>query len=416
MSTPIPTTLPAKSNYLVCRNSLLLLWLSHLLIDFCTGIWPIYKTIAGVDLIHAGLMVGSTSFCGEILQIVFGYFSDKGKRKTILLLGLFLSSLILMITFSGNLSHSFWLLLVLAIGSGAFHPAAMGFAGSISKLHKGKVILFFASGGALGLGISQLTFVHVLTLFDGHVWVLFIPFLIVITLVYFNRFPKQTLSENKISLRRFFEPLLKHKRSLSLLYCAQVANLGLFFSFTFLLPDLLRAKGCHSWLCMGGGHLCFILGSALIMVPAGILSDRFGQKKVLITVLSFALCLFYCFLLFPSLSFLLSALLLSVLGAFLGIINPILVSWGHRLAPEHPSTISGLLMGCAACFGGLGALLVGFLTHSFTEEPIVYAMGTMGLLMFLCLTLILFMPTISIRQESEIILEGPEKVEQEESP
>jgi FSR family fosmidomycin resistance protein-like MFS transporter len=162
-----------------------------------------------------------------------------------------------------------------------------------------------------------------------------------------------------------------------------VANQGLVLAFTFLLPDILSARSCHNWLCMGGGHLCFILGSALTMIPAGWLCDKYGQKKVLLTVIGSAAFLFYTFLISPPSTLGGTAILLAVLGAFMGIINPIIVSWGNRLVPESPSTVSALLMGFAWCFSSLGPACAGILAKYYLEEPYINAITCLGYLLLL---------------------------------
>ena len=60
-----------KSSSLV-KNNLLILVVCHFVLDFFTGIWPIYKTIAGIDMAKAGLIAGITGFIGEALQLFFG--------------------------------------------------------------------------------------------------------------------------------------------------------------------------------------------------------------------------------------------------------------------------------------------------------------------------------------------------------
>src|ERR1700722_12692062 len=97
-------------------RSLLILWVSHLFLDFCTGIWPIYKTISGIDLAKAGLIAGLSGFIGVALQICFGFFSDRGYRKKLMMLGLCLSSCILLITFATDTLSSFFILLLLMLG------------------------------------------------------------------------------------------------------------------------------------------------------------------------------------------------------------------------------------------------------------------------------------------------------------
>jgi MFS transporter, FSR family, fosmidomycin resistance protein len=149
------------------RRSLILLFVSHLILDFFTGIWPIYKTIAQIDLAKAGLIAGLSGFIGEFMQVFFGYFSDRGHRKKVIMLGLALSSCVLWITFTQDILSSFFVLLLLMLGSGSYHPAGAGFAGLLSPDHKGRNILFFACGGAIGLGISQLAFTKVFHLFSS---------------------------------------------------------------------------------------------------------------------------------------------------------------------------------------------------------------------------------------------------------
>lgn len=372
-------------------RSLLLLWVSHLFLDFFTGIWPIYKTISQIDLAKAGLIAGLSGLIGEALQLVFGIFCDRGYRKKLMMLGLCLSSCILLITLATDTMSCFFLLLLLMLGSACFHPAAAGFTGSLSKDHKGRNILFFASGGAIGLAISQLVFTKLLVSFEGHAFILFAPVLLLVlglSRYGFAEIPLQTA----FSFKSFLAPFVQHRRPLLLLYFTQVANFTLVTAFTFLLPDLMRAKECHNWLCMGGGHMSFILCSAFTMIPAGYLCDKYGHKSILLAVIFFALCLFYGFLLQSSLSFFSTTLLLMLLGGCLGIVNPILVSWGNKLVPESPSTVSALMMGCAWCFGYLGSTWAGCIAGIMGSDPIHKTLYGMGILIPACFLFILFVP------------------------
>jgi MFS transporter, FSR family, fosmidomycin resistance protein len=382
----------SRSIFNPITKSLLLLWVSHLFMDFFTGIWPIYKTLANVDIAKAGLIAGISGFLGEILQIVFGYFSDKGHRKKVLIFGLMLSSAILWITFVTHIFNSFLLLLLLMVGSGSFHPAAAGMAGSLSKEKKGGVILFFASGGAIGLGISQLAFTKLVDIFDGHALIIFIPLILVIGALFSHNFQSQIFAKPSLTLRGFLQPIMHCRKALFLLYLSQIATQGLVLAFTFLLPDLLRARECDLWLCMGGGHLSFVLSSALTMVPAGFLCDRYGQKSVMLVVVTASIFLFYLFLMQPPSTLGSTIFLLAALGAVLGIMNPIIVSWGNKLVPESPSTVSAILMGFAWCFSNLGPTCAGFISKAYTENVYVNAMATMGILLVLIFFLILFVP------------------------
>jgi hypothetical protein len=54
-----------------------IIWMSHILMDFMLGVWTIYKTLAGLNLVVAGSIAGASIFIGEGLQLYFGYLSDR---------------------------------------------------------------------------------------------------------------------------------------------------------------------------------------------------------------------------------------------------------------------------------------------------------------------------------------------------
>lgn len=380
-------------------KSLILLWVCHFCVDFFTGFWPIYKHIAGVDIALAGLLAGLSGFIGEFFQLFFGYFSDRGYRKKILLLGILLSSMVLWITKLTHPLQYFFLLLLLMIGSSAFHPAAAGLAGSLSGDKKGFSILLFSSGGAVGLGISQIVFSKCLAY---HEFPFILCFSVLILLIFVALYPFHDASPRQtLPLRSFLKPLINKGRPLTFLYLSQVANYTLVTSFVFLLPELMQSKGCSSWLCLGGGHLCFILGSAVMMIPAGYLCDRYGQKNVLAAILPLSLLLLYGFLFAREISTAISICSLLVLGGLMMTINPIIVSWGNRLVPESPSTVSSLLMGCAWCLGNLGPIWAGLLVQSFEVDPVVSSLFYLGSLLGLALIFALAAPHITKETTAE---------------
>ena len=383
--------MPRKFFFSSFGKSLLILWLAHVVMDFFTGIWPIYKTIAKIDLAKAGLIVGISGFLGEILQLGFGFLCDRGHRKAVLMVGVTLASSIVWITFTSTLVEAFWILLLLMLGSGSFHPAGMGYAGGLSKEHKGKTILLFASGGALGLGISQLVFTKVFHSFNGHALILLIPVALILTLISLHKFPQPEQQRKAMTKEELIAPFIRAWRPLSLLYFAQVTSYSISLAFLFLLPDLMAGKSSSLWLVMGGSHLCFILGSASALPFIGILTDRIGTKKVLLGAILGSITLLYTLLRTPSLSTAQAILLLISLGGFMQSINPLIVSWGHKIVPESPSTISALLMGFAWCFTNFGPTCAGYLCSRFQEEAVVTTLSLMGGLLAFTLLFIFLM-------------------------
>jgi len=380
-------------------KNLLILCFTHFIVDFFTGIWPIYKTICGIDIAKAGLVAGMSGFIGESLQIVFGYFSDKGLRKYILLFGLLISSSILWVTYAEGLIAYFLILLFLNIGSGSFHPAAVGYAGSLTVSHKAKSILLFAAAGLSGLACSQLVFTKLISARKTYSLFLLLPALAIGIWVLCHSFPQENTSKT-FSLRQLLSHFKENKKTLVLLYFAQLFSYALSLSIVFLLPDILAIKTTHSWLKMGGGHFCFILGAALSLPFIGHLCDKLGQKIMILYALSSSLLLFYLLTFTPYLGAVEGTLLLFFLGASLVSVNSMIVSWGHKVAPGSPSSISALLMGLAWCFSYLGPIISGALYKNFSSRPEIYTLSTLGILLFISLGCIGFIPSKKLVSES----------------
>ena len=179
---------------------------------------------------------------------------------------------------------------------------------------------------------------------------------------------------------------LKKKKTLSLLYLTQVFNYALVLSLVFLLPDILAAKTTISWLRLGGGHFCYILGSALTLPFMGHLCDKYGQKKSILAAISCGIILLYTLANSPSLGLLDGSILLFSLGACLNSISPMIISWGNKIVPSSPSTVSALLMGLAWCFSYMGPIGASALYKSFDTQPEIKTLYYLAILLFLSLT------------------------------
>ena len=379
-------------------KNLLILCFTHFIVDSFTGIWPIYKTMCGIDIEKAGFIAGISGFIGESLQIVFGYFSDKGLRKYILLFGLLISSSIVWITYAEGLIAYFLILLCLNIGSGSFHPAAVGYAGSLTTSHKAKSILLFAAAGLCGLACSQIVFTQVISASEAYSLFLLLPALAASIWVLCHSFPQETKAKI-FSLKQLISHFKENKKILALLYLAQLSSYGLALSIVFLLPDILAIKTTHVWLKMGGGHFCFILGAALSLPFIGHFCDKLGQRIMILYALSSGLLLFYLLTFMPYLGGIQGTLLLFLLGASLVSVNSMIVSWGHKVAPGSPSSISALLMGLAWCFSHFGPLVTGILYKNFSSHPEMYTLSILGILLILSLGCIWFIPSQKLVSE-----------------
>lgn len=362
-------------------TTLAFLWLGHFLVDFMLGIWPIYKTMAGLDLAKAGMISAACAFIGEGLQVYFGPLSDKGWRQLLVLAGILATAASTLMAYTENYFLLFLMFLMTCIGSGAFHPSAVGLLGNLAGDRKGLFITIFATGGSLGLAASQLIYSSSYNYFGGHMTWLAIPAALLVGCILFfglaNRNTERTTQTKRRSILTFLE-LFKH-RELRLVYISQVCNQAIFWGMIFLLPDVLSTRGYDSWVSFGGGHLFLIIGSASMMIPGGYLSDKYSPKSIIVTASALGMASFYTFIFVYPLSTPLLCGSLFFIGAMLGLVNPVQIALGNRLMPNDTGTVSAFLMGLAWCIAeGLGQAGGGFLTMFFEGDAPGKALGVVG--------------------------------------
>lgn len=385
---------------------LLLVGLAHFLVDTMLGIWPIYKSMAQIDMAVAGLIVAIGAFIGEGSQLLFGSFSDRGYRKLLIIMGLIITIANAFLAYSSHYITLFFLYLITCIGSGCFHPCAASLISGLIPARRSLLMAIFAAAGSLGLATSQLTFMQIHGWFEGQTYILSLPAIILAIILICYRLP-QNLNNgqkeriyHKASLKDFIE-FFKNP-SLRALYFSQVANQSILWGTIFILPDTLKTLGNTDWICYGGGHFCFILGAAFMVIPGGYLADLYSPRQIMLYG-GMISCIAFYFILFSngmSISILLVALF--ILGATLALMNPLAVSMGTRLEPNRSGAVSAFLMGLVWCLSeALGPGGVGIMNKLFDDYAPVKALAILG-----CLFLVQIYATIRLPKSESATIES----------
>lgn len=335
------------------------IWAAHFFVDLMLGIWPVYKSLVEMNLAKAGLIAAIGAFIGEGSQLVFGFLSDRGYRKPIIIIGLMIAAASAFLAYFKSNEALFGLYTLTCVGSGAFHPSAAGLMNTLMPERRGLLIAIFSSGGSVGLALSQLIFTHIYDFFPGETYLLALPAMFIAIFMIFYAFPQtNTPSAHNMNFKDIFS--FFKRKDLRALYIASVAQQSIMWGTIFILPDVLKAFGHTDWICFGGGHMCLILGGAVMVIPAGYLADKYSDRSVMLAVSLIALISFYTLIFFGSMSVTFVLPVLFILGAVLNIFLPIAISLGGRLVPEQPSTVSAFLMGLVWCVseaigpGGIG--------------------------------------------------------------
>lgn len=377
--------------------TLAILWIGHFLVDFMIGVWPLYKTMAELDLAKAGIMAGVCAFAGEGMQIIFGPLSDRGYRKTLILFGILMASGATLFAYTTNYYLLFLFLLMTCIGSGAFHPSAVGLIGSLPINRKSLLVTIFACGGSLGMASSQFIFANAFDTFAGHTLFMAIPAICLVSLAFSYKFVGMSHanpSQPRKGLDLHLFANCFRNRNISLLFVSQVCNQTVMWGTCFLLPDVLHTRGYDSWITYGGGFFCFIMGGALMLIPSGYLADKYSSKKVIIGSTILGGIFFYLFLFGQELSSPVVLTLLFFMGAFITVVHPVSVAFGNRLMPKNPGVVSALLMGLVWCVAeSLGPGGGGLLTKAFEEDAPAKVLYCMGLLLVVNVFVALKLPS-----------------------
>lgn len=350
--------------------------LGHFFLDAMLGIWPVYKSLAQLNLAKAGLIVGCSALIGEGAQLIFGPLSDRGYRHSLILLGVVLAASNAFLTHFIRYDLLFGLYLATCLGSGSFHPCAASLVSELKPTHRGLLMGIFIAVGAVGMATSQLFFTYTYNLW-GHTAYLALPLLLVVALMTMSKSP-QKLSVTPQAGLQHFKCFFKNP-TLRALYGVQLASQSILWGTIFILPDVLHTLGYPDWIAYGGGHMCFILGGACLMIPGGYLADRYSPRQIIVLASAGAFIFFYGLLLTGGGSNYLILPILFLLGACIGIINPIALAFGARLEPHRTGAVSAFLMGCVWClseFFGPGG--VGVLTTLFETGAPVKALAILG--------------------------------------
>jgi MFS transporter, FSR family, fosmidomycin resistance protein len=371
---------------------ILLVAFAHFLVDTMLGIWPIYKSMAQLDIGKAGIIVAIGAFIGEGSQLLFGSLSDKGYRKRLIIIGLIIAMASSFLAYTSHYYILFTLYLVTCIGSGCFHPCAASLMSSLVPSRRSLLMAIFAAGGSLGLATSQLSYNAVYSFFDGHSFLLVLPALvlaIILSLLSFPSVPSKGPHSSKINFKDFGD--FFKNRSLRALYFSQVANQSIMWGTIFILPDALRVLGYSDWICYGGGHFCFIMGAACMIIPGGYLCDLFSPRQVMLYGGMLSCAAFYFILFTGGISLTILLVSLFILGSTLALMNPIAVALGSKLEPNRTGTVSAFLMGLVWCVSeALGPGGVGALATFFDDYAPIKALAVLGSL-FIVQTYALFL-------------------------
>jgi MFS family permease len=320
---------------------------------------PLYiTTVLGGTAVAVGLVEGSAEAAASLLKVVSGYWSDKvQRRKPFVFFGYTLSALMKpVLAFAGSWFTILLIRITDRVGKGMRDaPRDAIIAESNEQATLGKAFGYNRAMDGLGsLGGAVMAFLLLPVFGFANLFKLaIIPGLISVGVIFLVKEPSAIKNAGKkISLRFGFSQLTSELKIFILI--ASVFTLGN-YNYAFLM---LRAKSqglsdVHTIML----YALFYLVYMLLSMRAGILSDKFGRKPIIMsgyiifTVLSLGLFIFTG-MTFTVISFIL-------FGVFFALIDGAQRAFVSDLSTPE---IKGTALGAYHTLTGLAALPGGFIS------------------------------------------------------
>lgn len=348
------------------------LFLAHLVIDFYMPVLPAILPLLilqhSYSYLEAGILVTAFNMVSSFAQPFFGILSDK--RGLVAPLGAVLFTSALFVSLMG-VANSYLLLILCsalsALGHACFHPSALSIVSRLcTDQNRGRLTSYFVVGGNIGYAIGPVVAGVVVTIFGLQgLLLLIIPAgitaLVINRVVPQSMFTKPRTPEGDVALSND-TPV--NYRPFSILVGATILrSWAIFVTITFF-PTYLVTRGYD--LVTAGLLLSIMLIVGVVgQIVGGHLSDRYGRREYMIAGL---LCGIPPFLVFMVTDGPFSLAAMFVFGFCVWSTFSVSVAMSHELLPGKIGLASGMMLGLAIGFGGLGVAINGVIADLYSLD------------------------------------------------
>ncbi|MCP5118641.1 MAG: MFS transporter [bacterium] len=355
--------------------TLVLLSLGHFAVDMYSGavgaLQPRLVERLGLSLTQAGILGGVFIFASSVMQLSFGYLSDRIRSRLFAALGPAIAAVSISCL---GLAPSYWWLVALVIAGGfgiaSFHPQSSSAVGRMATARRGEWMAIFISSGTLGfaLGPTYFTIILGVVALPGAYWAA-VPGVLVTCLLLLTFAPPPTERHHASSNWQAFRDV---RKPLIILFSLVFIRSILQITFAQFLPLYLHLERGFSI-----DHASYLLTLYLTAGAAGgfiggYLSDRLGGRAVIL--ISMAGCIPFLALFFVS-EGVLAILGLTIGGLLLLFTIPVNVVMAQQLVPGQIGTVSALMMGFS--WGTAGMIftpLTGWASDLFGMQAVLFSL------------------------------------------
>lgn len=340
------------------------------------AILPLLIAQNGYSYLAAGLLVTAYNLTSSFTQPVIGWLSDTRGLTISVSISLLISAVFVALM---GIAKDYYLIMAFAIlaalGHACFHPSALSLVSRLcTSANRGQITSYFVVGGNIGYAIGPL-------LAGALVWWLGLPgllFLIFPAIAMF--FALKILLPGGIAAAQAAHAVpeerpadVPSKWPFVLLMIASILRAwAVFAAITYLPLYLVNTQG-YDLVTASLVMTLMLLAGVAGQVAGGRISDRIGRKEFMVFGLAGAIPFFY---LFFATAGVLAIIALLCFGFCLWSTFTVAVAMSHELLPHNVGLASGMMLGVAIGFGGLGVAVNGMIADHYS---LAVAIGTIPL-------------------------------------
>ncbi len=328
--------------------------------SFLAPILPLLIDKIGMSYSVAGLLTLAQRL-PALFNPVVGLVADRISARYLLIFApLITATSMSLLGLAPHYIYLFILLLIMGIGASMFHVPGPVIIRRVSGNRIGKGMSFFMFGGEVARSVGPMVILGAISLWGLEGTYRLIPFGAIASLVLYFRLKNmdlRTATEKKGNEIRVKQTI----KEITPLFLT-IGGITFFIALikgtlTAFLPTFITSRGESLW--AGGIALTSLqIAGAAGSFFAGTYSDKFGRKKVLLTVALISPFLMLAFNFLPALY---SIPVLFLLGFFLFGSTPVILAIVNDNASATPSFINGIYITLNFGISGGAVLLIGFL-------------------------------------------------------
>ena len=368
---------------------------------FLNPIMPFIAAKIGIGIAITTMLMSISYLLSSLMQPLFGFLSDKYKRRFFIITGLILISIFNPMTGIAVVPWMLGLFIVLGnLGNGFFHPQATGFTFIFSQNEESKRMGIFLTMGTLGFAFGPLLASGIVKYFGLEKLPFTSIFGVILAILFFKYIPKisdgNIKDENKISLKVALKEVIGSNTTRILIGLSMIKSL-VSIVYCLLMPFLWKQIG-YGVFEIGIIISVYTLAGAIATYVSPKLEKKIGTKRVfLLSLILIAPITFVMFLTLHSISLLSISMFVS-LGFIAFLSSTLNTVLAQRLHPNIKSMISGFINGFS--WGAVGVLL-SFFGYIAQKIGIIWLLSGISIIPLIYSLVVLKIPdTILVKGEN----------------